>query len=76
VQQRRQFDGQHGPDRYQMALAYSQSMSTHGLPNFPDPIGNARGIAFRLGKEGPHRNSPVFRSAQQACQKLMPGGPP
>ena len=53
-------------------------MRSHGLPTFPDPIVNAQGIEFRLGGGHgvPPPNAPVFQSARQACQKLMPGGPP
>jgi hypothetical protein len=58
------------------ALRFVACMRSDGLPNFPDPIVNAQGIGFRVGNEGPRPNSPVFRSAQRACQKLMPGGPP
>jgi hypothetical protein len=58
------------------ALRFVACMRSHGVPGFPDPIVNAQGIGFHLGKGGPRPNSPVFRSAQQACQKLMPGGPP
>ena len=57
-------------------MRFVACMRSHGLPNFPDPIVTDQGIGFRLGKEGPRPNSPVFRSAQQACRKLMPGGPP
>src|SRR5215472_3417402 len=59
----------------EQALRFVACMRSHGLPNFPDPIVNAQGIGFRVGNGGPRPSSPVFRSAQQACQKLMPGGP-
>ena len=58
------------------ALRFVACMRSHGMPTFPDPIVNAQGIAFRLGRSGPRPNTPVFQAAQQACKKLMPGGPP
>jgi len=58
------------------ALRFTACMRNHGLPDFPEPIVNAQGIGFRLGKGGPRPSSPVFQAAQRACQKLMPGGPP
>jgi len=58
------------------ALRFVACMRSHGLPSFPDPIVNAQGIAFRLGRGGPGPRFPQFKAAQQACQKLMPGGPP
>jgi hypothetical protein len=54
-------------------------MRKHGVPNFPDPDSQGRikitsGV-FRNGqKTGVDTNSPQFRMAQQACQKLMPNG--
>jgi hypothetical protein len=64
---------------YQKTLAYSQCMRTHGIPDMPDPQVNDQGVQIRIGgpgHSGPAPNSPVLRAAQQACQKLMPGGPP
>jgi hypothetical protein len=58
------------------ALRFVACMRSHGLPSFPDPIVNAQGIGFRVGRGGPGPRSPQFKAAQQACQKLMPGGPP
>jgi len=61
----------------EQALRFAACMRSHGLPTFPEPIVNAQGIEFRLGGHGvPPPNAPVFRSARQACQKLMPGAPP
>src|SRR5690348_4765843 len=60
----------------EQALKFVACMRSHGLPAFPDPIVNAQGAEFRLGRSGPRPNTPVFRAAQQACKKLMPGGPP
>jgi len=62
-------EGATGPE--QAGLAYAHCMRSHGVPNFPDP--KAAGGLFRLGG-GIDPRSPVFRSAQTQCQKLMPGG--
>ena len=61
------------------ALRFVACMRAHGLTNMPDPVVNSQGVAFRIaGKPGSALgpNSPVFQAARQACQKLMPGGPP
>jgi hypothetical protein len=59
------------------ALRFVACMRSHGLPHFPDPVVNAQGIGFRVGGNGgPRPGSPQFKAAQQACQRLMPGGPP
>jgi hypothetical protein len=60
------------------AVAYSACMRAHGVPNFPDPQvstnGNEVKVAVRVtpGITG----NPKFKSAQQACGKLLPGGGP
>ncbi len=60
------------------AVAYSACMRAHGVPNFPDPKisvnGNEVKVAVRVtpGITG----NPQFKSAQQACAKLLPGGGP
>ncbi len=59
------------------AVAYSACMRSHGVPNFPDPQissnGNEHKIAMKVtpGITG----NPHFKSAQQACSRLLPGGP-
>jgi hypothetical protein len=61
------------------ALRYVACMRIHGIPNMPDPQVNSQGIEFRIGGpngSGPKPNSPVLHAAMQACQKLLPGGPP
>jgi len=61
------------------ALKYVACMRTHGIPNMPDPQVNSQGVEFRIGGangQGPKPNSPVLHNAMQACQKLLPGGPP
>ena len=56
------------------ALKFVACMRAHGLSTFPDPQVSSDGIEFRV-PTGFTPNSPVFRAAQQACQKLMPGLP-
>jgi hypothetical protein len=68
--------GESSPDS--QAVAYSACMRSHGVANFPDPQisnnGNEHKIAMRVtpGITG----NPHFKSAQQACNKLLPGGGP
>ncbi len=50
-------------------------MRVHGVPNFPDPTSVGAGVQF-LGGAGVNTQSPAFASAQNACQKLLPGGTP
>jgi hypothetical protein len=57
------------------ALKFVACMRSHGLPTFPDPTVNANGVEFRV-PAGVHPGSTQLQSAQQACQKLLPGGPP
>jgi hypothetical protein len=59
--------------------AYSACMRKHGVPNFPDPDSHGHlKLTFGQGKNGQKTgvdpNSPQFRKAQQACQKLLPNG--
>jgi hypothetical protein len=49
---------------------YADCMQAHGVPNFPDPSG----AGVQLSGSGISTQSPAFRSAQSACQKLLPGG--
>lgn len=56
-------------------LKFSDCMRSHGVPNFPDPSGGGGGIQISAGS-GVNPQSPAFQSAQNDCQKLMPGGGP
>ena len=59
-------------------------MRSHGVPNFPDP--NVAGGGFQVQISGYHssvsignipginQQSPAFRAANLACQKLLPAG--
>ncbi len=54
------------------ALKLSRCMRAHGVPNFPDPSSN--GSLQLNSSSGVDPNSPQFRSAMQACQKVLPNG--
>ncbi len=60
------------------AVAYSACVRAHGVPNFPDPKitthGNEGSVA--IGINPSISSNPHFKSAQQACKKLLPGGGP
>jgi hypothetical protein len=57
----------------QEMLKYAACMRSHGVPKFPDP---KSGEPLDLGKQtGVDPNAPAFQSAQQACQKIVPGSP-
>jgi hypothetical protein len=54
-------------------LAYSECMRAHGVPDFPDPVGNTLQINGGPGSDlGP--DSPQMVAAQKACKSLQPGG--
>jgi hypothetical protein len=62
------------PHLQQQALAFSQCMRSHGVPNFPDP--KVSGNTVQLGgpsSQGFDPNSPQFQAAQKACQSSLPG---
>jgi hypothetical protein len=60
------------------AVAYSACVRAHGVPDFPDPKISTHGnevsvaIAINPAISGNHH----FKSAQQACRELLPGGGP
>jgi hypothetical protein len=60
------------------AVAYAACIRSHGVPNFPDPqvssSGNEVKVAVRVTPA--ITGNPQFKSAQQACSKLLPGGGP
>jgi hypothetical protein len=53
------------------ALAFSQCVRAHGVPNFPDP--NGSGDLPPNAKQIAH-NSPQFPTAVKDCQHLLPHG--
>jgi hypothetical protein len=55
-------------------VKFAQCMRSHGVPNYPDPTGPGGGHTVNLGAEGIDPSSPVFQAANQACQKIVPGG--
>jgi hypothetical protein len=57
------------------ALKFVACMRAHGITGMQDPVVSAQGISSRI-PAGFSPSSPVFQSAQRACQKLMPGGAP
>jgi hypothetical protein len=57
------------------ALKFVACMRNHGIPNFPDPTVNSRGVEMQI-PSSVTPNSAVFKKAQQACRNLVPLGPP
>jgi hypothetical protein len=53
---------------------FAACMRSHGVANFPDP--NSQGEIDVRSSSGINPDSPKFRAAQDACQKLLPHGPP
>jgi hypothetical protein len=60
------------------AVAYSACVRAHGVPNFPEPKISTNGNEVRvaIGINPSISGNPHFKSAQQACRKLLPGGGP
>jgi hypothetical protein len=60
------------PAQRDAALAYSQCMRSHGVPDFPDP--NSQGQLLIQGSAGGGMNpqSPTFQNAEKACQSKLP----
>jgi hypothetical protein len=54
-----------GSTRFDKALAYSQCMRSHGLPNFPDPNSPGQLPQLQMGRNG------VAQQAQNACRHLQ-----
>jgi hypothetical protein len=59
------------------AVAYSACVRAHGVPNFPDPKVSTNGneVKVAIAINPSISSNPHFKSAQQACSKLLPGGP-
>jgi hypothetical protein len=68
--------GESSPDG--QAVAYSACVRAHGVPNFPEPKVSTNGneVKVAIGINPSISGNPHFRSAQQACRKLLPGGGP
>jgi hypothetical protein len=60
------------------AVAYSACVRAHGVPTFPDPkvTTNGNEVKVAIAVNPSISGNPRFKSAQQACRKLMPGGGP
>jgi|HubBroStandDraft_4_1064222.scaffolds.fasta_scaffold94196_1 hypothetical protein len=60
------------------AVAYSACVRAHGVPSFPDPKVSTNGneVKVAIGINPSISSNPHFKSAQQACSKLLPGGGP
>jgi hypothetical protein len=54
-------------------LAYSECIRSHGVPDFPDPVGNALQVRVSPGSDL-DPNAPQMQAAQKACKSLQPGG--
>jgi hypothetical protein len=65
--------GSSGGSKREALVAFSACMRKHGVANFPDPT--ASGSGTKLSLEGIDTNAPTFKSAQQACRRLLPGTP-
>jgi hypothetical protein len=65
-------DSASASNNYQSFLNFSKCMRSHGLTNFPDP--STQGGIQLAGGLNP--SAPGFKSAQKACQHLLPGGGP
>jgi hypothetical protein len=68
--------GSSSPDS--QAVAYSACVRAHGVPNFPDPKVSTNGgeVKVAIGINPSISSNPHFKSAQQACSKLLPSGGP
>jgi hypothetical protein len=62
-----------GSKRYQQALAYSQCMRAHGVPNFPDPEPDGNIVQHVSGGQPPD-NGPRAQAADKTCHHLLTGG--
>lgn len=57
----------------QKFVAFASCMRSHGVPEYPDPQSTSSGgVRISPGRANP--NSPAFKSAQNACHRLLPGG--
>jgi hypothetical protein len=60
------------------AVAYAACVRAHGVPNFPEPqiSTSPSGGSVKMAVPASIGGNPKFKSAQQACRKLLPGGGP
>jgi hypothetical protein len=66
------------PSPGSQAVAYAACMRSHGVANFPDPKVSTNGneVKVAIGVNPSITGNPQFKSAQQACGKLLGGGGP
>ncbi len=66
------------PSPGSQAVAYAACMRSHGVPNFPDPkiSRSGGGVSVKMAVPVQIGGNPSFKSADQACRKLLPGGGP
>jgi hypothetical protein len=57
-------------------VAYAACIRSHGVPDFPDPKVSSSGHEVRMAVPASVGTNPHFKSAQQACRSLAPGGEP
>ncbi len=60
------------------AIAYTDCMHAHGVPDFPAPRVSEHGgsTSIKMAVPAGVGRNPRFRSASAACRKLLPGGEP
>jgi hypothetical protein len=63
---------QQAKDRKQM-LKFAACMRSHGLRTFPDPKVSGGGVSLSLRNTGLDPDSPQFKTAEKACETLIPG---
>jgi hypothetical protein len=65
-----------GSSASSQALAYTACVREHGVPDFPEPQVSEHGSSTSIKMAVPASvgQNPKFKSAQQACRKLLPGG--
>jgi hypothetical protein len=61
-----------GSASYSRALTFADCMRSHGVSSFPDPIPGKFSFPIVSGLT----QAPGFRSAEQACKRLLPSPPP
>jgi hypothetical protein len=61
--------GSSGATALAQAVAYSQCIQSHGVPNFPDPVQTPSG-GYGYRTVGIDPNSAAFQGALQACKAL------
>lgn len=59
------------------AFAYARCMRSHGVADFPDPkVTTSPGqgaVGIRMAVPASIGNSPAYKTANQACQHILPG---